>query len=188
MSAPAAPGASHARVAAAVAGDRAALEAVVTELMPRIRNLMRYLLRGDAEAEDIAQEVMVAIVRGLPTFRGEGSLHGWAERVAVREAFARLRQARRARAAIDNGADLTLVTHPGAPPDVYAERRRAVVMLDQLPDEQRHAVVLHHVMGLSVPEIAAEISAPAETVRSRLRLGIARLRALQADGGAGGAR
>jgi RNA polymerase sigma-70 factor (ECF subfamily) len=169
-------------VAAAVAGDRAALEAVVTELLPRIRNLMRYLLRGDAEAEDIAQEVMVAIVRGLPSFRGDGSLHGWAERVAVREAFARLRQARRVRAQIDAGADLTVVAHPDGPPDVYAERRRTVALLDQLPDDQRHALVLHHVLGLSVPEIAAEVSAPIETVRSRLRVGIARLRALH-DGG-----
>jgi RNA polymerase sigma-70 factor (ECF subfamily) len=183
-----APGVADARVAAAVAGDRAALEAVVTELLPRIRNLMRYLLRGDADADDIAQEVMVAIVRGLPSYRGEGSLHGWADRVAVREAFARLRQARRARARIDAGADLAVVPDPGGKPDAYAERRRVVGLLDELPDEQRHAVVLHHVLGLSVPEIAAEVGAPVETVRSRLRVGIARLRALHEAADAGGAR
>lgn len=182
MTARGAPSAAQARVAAAVAGDRAAIEAVITELLPRIRNLMRYLLRGDADADDIAQEVMVAIVRGLPSFRGEGTLNGWAERVAVREAFARLRQARRVRNEIDAGADLSVVAHPDGPPDVYAERRHAVALLDQLPDEQRHALVLHHVLGMSVPEIAAEIAAPVETVRSRLRLGIARLRALH-DGG-----
>jgi RNA polymerase sigma-70 factor (ECF subfamily) len=188
MSAPGALDAAQARVAAAIAGDRAALEAVVTELLPRIRNLMRYLLRGDADAEDIAQEVMVAIVRGLPSYRGDGTLHGWAERVAVREAFARLRQARRARAAIADGADLTVVAHPDGPPDAYAERRRAVGLLDHLPDEQRHAVVLHHVLGLSVPEIAAEVGAPIETVRSRLRIGIARLRALHEGAAPGGGR
>lgn len=178
------PTAVQERVAAAVAGDRAAIEAVITELLPRIRNLMRYLLRGDAEADDIAQEVMVTIVRGLPSFRGDGTLHGWAERVAVREAFARLRKARKARAEIDAGADLSVVAHPDGPPDAYAERRRAVALLDQLPDDQRHALVLHHVLGLSVPEIAAEVGAPIETVRSRLRIGIARLRALHDGGGA----
>ena len=48
-----------------------------------------------------------------------------------------------------------------------------------MPHEQRHALVLHHVLGLSVPEIARETEAPDETVRSRLRLGMERLRALQ---------
>jgi len=179
-------------VAAAIAGDRRALEAVVAHLLPRLRNLTRYLVRGDADADDIAQEAIVAVVRGLPTFRGDGTLESWADRVAVRETFACLRRARRARDRIDRGADLTAVPHPEGGPDSYTERRRAARLLDELPDEQRHAVVLHHVVGLSVPEVAAEIGAPTETVRSRLRLGIARLRALHGEEsrprrGAGGA-
>jgi RNA polymerase sigma-70 factor, ECF subfamily len=181
-----------ASVAAAIAGDRRALEAVVSRLLPRLRNLVRYLVRGDADADDIAQEAIVAVVRGLPSYRGNGSLESWADRVAVRETFACLRRARRARDRIDRSADLTAVPHPGGGPDAYAERRRTALLLDELPDEQRHAVVLHHVLGLSVPEIALEMSAPMETVRSRLRIGIGRLRALHSGdrgvrrGGAGG--
>lgn len=174
-----------ASVAAAIAGDRRALEVVVSRLLPRLRNLVRYLVRGDSDADDIAQEAMVAVVRGLPTFRGDGALESWADRVAVRETFACLRRARRARDRIDRGADLSVVPHPGGGPDTYAERRRMARLLDQLPDDQRHALVLHHVLGLSVPEIAAEIGAPIETVRSRLRLGMGRLRALHAGPGAG---
>jgi RNA polymerase sigma-70 factor (ECF subfamily) len=170
-----------ASVAAAIAGDRRALETVVARLLPRLRNLTRYLVRGDSDADDIAQEALVAVVRGLPSFRGEGSLESWADRVAVRETFACLRRARRVRERIDRSADLTTVPHPEAGPDVYAERRRTARLLDQLPDDQRHAVVLHHVLGLSVPEIAAQVGSPLETVRSRLRLGIARLRSLHAD-------
>jgi RNA polymerase sigma-70 factor (ECF subfamily) len=183
-----------ASVAAAIAGDRRALETVVARLLPRLRNLIRYLVRGDADADDIAQEAMVAVVRGLPSFRGDGTLESWADRVAVRETFACLRRARRARERIDRSADLAAVPHPGGGPDAYAERRRAARLLDELPDEQRHAVVLHHVLGLSVPEIAVEMGAPMETVRSRLRIGIGRLRALHGGeraarkGGAGGAR
>jgi RNA polymerase sigma-70 factor, ECF subfamily len=183
-----------ASVAAAIAGDRGALETVVARLLPRLRNLIRYLVRGDADADDIAQEAMVAVVRGLPSFRGDGTLESWADRVAVRETFACLRRARRARDRIDRSADLAAVPHPGGGPDAYAERRRAARLLDELPDEQRHAVVLHHVLGLSVPEIAVEMGAPMETVRSRLRIGIGRLRALHGGergarkGGTGGAR
>lgn len=172
-----------ARIAAAVAGDRRALESFVTELLPRIRNLVRYLVRGDADADDLAQEAMVAIVRGLPSYRGEGAVTAWADRVAVRETFAGLRRARRARDRVDAGADLAAVPHPDGPPDAYAERRRLVKLLDDLPDDQRHALVLHHVLGMSVPEIAAELGAPAETVRSRLRLGMGKLRGMAGGGG-----
>ena len=176
------------RVAAAVAGDRRALESLVTELLPRIRNLVRYLVRGDVDADDLAQEAMVAIVRGLPSHRGEGSFEAWADRVAVRSTFAGLRRARRARAQLDAGADLAAVPHPDGPPDDYAARRAAVKLLDQIPDEQRHVLVLHHVLGLSVPEIAEELGAPFETVRSRLRIGIGKLRALSNEAPRGGTR
>jgi RNA polymerase sigma-70 factor (ECF subfamily) len=173
-----------ARIAAAVAGDRRALESLVAEMLPRIRNLVRYLVRGDSDADDMAQEALVAIVRGLPSYRGEGSLSAWADRVAVRETFANLRRVRKARAQVDAGADLAAVPHPDGPPDDYAERRRAAKLLDELPEDQRHVLVLHHVLGLSVPEISDEVGAPFETVRSRLRLGMSKLRALHgADGG-----
>ncbi len=161
--------------------DRPALEAVVARLVPRVRNLVRYLVRGDAEADDLAQEALVAIVRGLPSHRGEGTLEAWADRVAARATFAGLRRARRAR--LPEGPALEALPDPGGQPDDYAERRRAVGHLDRLPDEQRHALVLHHVLGLSIPEAAAELGAPAETVRSRLRLGMAKLRALQGGEG-----
>ncbi|HOU94740.1 MAG TPA: sigma factor-like helix-turn-helix DNA-binding protein [Polyangiaceae bacterium] len=64
----------------------------------------------------------------------------------------------------------------GARPDEYLRRRRLVRHLDALPLEQRHALVLHHVLELTVPEIARELATPEETVRSRLRLARLRLR------------
>lgn len=172
----------EAHVGAALAGDRRALEAIATECLPRIRNLARYLVRSDVEADDVAQEVMIAILRKLSTWRGEGTLQAWIDRIAVREAFLALRRARRARDRVDAGADLQVVADPSGPPDAYAERRRAVAALDQLSDEQRHAIVLHHVLGMSVAEVAEETGAPIETVRSRLRLGLARLRAIHGEG------
>jgi RNA polymerase sigma-70 factor (ECF subfamily) len=56
-----------------------------------------------------------------------------------------------------------------------------VRFLDAIPSEQREALVLHHVVGLSVPEIAEDLAVSGETIRSRLRLGIAKLRAHRSD-------
>lgn len=166
------------RVEAAARGDRAAAEALLTELLPRVRNLVRYLVRGDRDVDDIAQEALIAIARGLAGYRGEGTLAAWADRIAARTTFAYLRRERRAPGHDAGGADLTSVPHPDDGPDHYAERRQLVRLLDQIPDDQRHALVLHHAMGMSVPELAEALAVSAETVRSRLRLGKAKLRAL----------
>lgn len=168
---------------AAVRGDRKALEVVVAGLLPRVRNLVRYLVRGDADVDDIAQEALVAIIGGLPGHRGDGPLSAWADRVTARATFAYLRRSRRARSQVESGADLSVVPAPDSPPDEYAARRHAVGLLDQIPDDQRHALVLHHVVGMSVPEIATVVGLPFETVRSRLRIGMGKLRGLH--GGVG---
>jgi len=171
------------RVRAAQAGDRAAAEALLGELLPRTRNLIRYLIRGDSEVDDIAQEALIAVLKGLPTYRGEGTFQSWADRVSVRVTFAYLGRVRaeRARHAGDEGAHLHLVPDPDGSPDDYAVRRETARLLDRLPPDQRHALVLHHVLGMSVPEIAEELRLPFDTVKSRLRIGMDKLRGLSAE-------
>jgi RNA polymerase sigma-70 factor, ECF subfamily len=65
-----------------------------------------------------------------------------------------------------------------SPSGRYLVRRRAVTALDQLPDVQRHALVMHHVLGMTVAEIALELDTPAETIRSRLRVAMGKMRVL----------
>ncbi|MBX3275156.1 MAG: RNA polymerase sigma factor [Sandaracinaceae bacterium] len=172
---------SDPRVRAAIAGDRRAAQALLEGLLPRVRNLARYLLRGDGEVDDVAQLACIEILRGLAGWRGEASLESWALRITARVAR---RHARRERAHDPRQVppELYAVPSPDAAPDAYLERRRLAALLDQLPDAQRDALVLHHVLGLSVPEIAAELDVPQETTRSRLRLGMKRLRELHTEG------
>ncbi|MCA9675149.1 MAG: sigma-70 family RNA polymerase sigma factor [Kofleriaceae bacterium] len=169
------------RIAAAARGDRAAAAEVCREILPRVRNLVRYLVRGDQIADDIAQEALIAVLRGLGSYRGEGRFEAWVDRIAARATFAALRRLRgergrleapdpeaveRARADTDPG--LGAGNSPGAG-DLLL-RRQLADLLDQLPGEQREALVLHFSAGMTVPEIAELTGAPFETVRSRLRL------------------
>ncbi|MFT3923899.1 MAG: RNA polymerase sigma factor [Myxococcales bacterium] len=170
------PSAPDPRVARAVAGDRAALEQLLMEHLPRIRNLVRYLLRGDSEIDDVSQQAMIEIMRSLPGYSGEGSFKAWLDRITVRAAFHHIRRRKLERKHGDIGPELLLVTGEGEAPDNYSLRREAVRWLDDLPDEQRYAVVLHHILGFSAPELAQELNLPLETVRSRLRLGMDKLR------------
>jgi len=165
------------RVEAAASGDRAAAQSLLLELLPRVRNLVRYLCRGDSEVDDIAQLALCEILRSLRTYRNEGSLHGWIDRITVRVTLRRLRQRRndeqRREASIP---ELRAVSAKPEQPDEHTLRRQTARYLDALPVEQREAIVLHHIVGLSVPEVSAELSIPFETARSRLRLGMEKLR------------
>lgn len=165
-------------VLAAQAGDKKAAAAVLQKLLPRLRNLVRYLVRGDRHVDDIAQEALIAILRGLPTYRGDGSLSSWADRITARTTIGWLRRERKTREREQESFDPEELHARSEAPDAYALRRQAVARLDVLPYEQRHALVLHHVVGLSVPEVAAQLDAPIETIRSRLRIAQNKLREL----------
>jgi len=161
------------RIGAAASGDRAAAETLCKELLPRVRNLVRYLVRGDSHVDDIAQEALIAVLRGLGSYRGDGKFESWVDRIVARTTFAALR---RLRAETQPGASDVADREDEAAPSTFALRRELAAALDKLPAEQRESLVLHFAVGMTVPEIAEAIAAPFETVRSRLRLGKAALR------------
>ena len=159
----------------AAAGEVSALESLCELLLPRVRNLVRYLVRGDRDVDDLTQDALVAILRGIGGYGGQGAFRSWADRVVSRSVFA---SRKRAQIRVVSSEVVELAApEGGANSEQYTMRRQMVEQLDRLPEAQRHALVLHHVMGLTANEVAAELAVPVETVRSRLRLGRERLRA-----------
>jgi RNA polymerase sigma-70 factor, ECF subfamily len=171
----------------AARGHSASLRQLVVYLLPRVRNLVRYLVRGDRDVDDLSQEALLSILQGLSSYRAEGAFRSWADRVVVRRVFAARRAlARRLESPLDAEQ---LAGEPPALPDQYYARRQLALELDALPEPQRDSLVLHYVLGMTVPEISIETNAPEETVRSRLRLGRQRLRErLTAEPAADGVR
>lgn len=171
------------RIALAAAGDRKAASELLTELLPRVRNLVRFLSRGDSDVDDHTQAAMLEVLRGLSGFEGRSALTTWADRITVRSTLRRLRRARERRA---DERELNEELVPDAPAprvdDQTLNRRSLARMLDKLSDAQREVLVLHHVMGMSVPEVAEALEIPFETARSRLRLATTRLRAIYGQG------
>jgi RNA polymerase sigma-70 factor (ECF subfamily) len=171
----------RARVDAAARGDRRAAHALLVELLPRARNLVRYLVRGDRDVDDIAQDALVAVLRGLASYRGDGAFTAWVDRIVARATFAAIKTRRLHEANFQEIDDVETfeVASNDADPLEYLERRRIVAQLDRLPQEQRHALVLHHVLEMSVPEAAHALGIPEETFRSRLRLARTRMRSFE---------
>lgn len=140
-----------------------------------------YRLCGNHDdAQDLVQEVLVRVQRGLVTYR-PGSLEGWLSRIATNAFLDDVR--RRKRRPADVLPEYEMLDRL-APASVGADEQRALDTLPEhvqealrdLPDEYRAAVVLCDVVGLSYEEIAESTGVPVGTVRSRIHRGRARLR------------
>ncbi|HZT67323.1 MAG TPA: sigma-70 family RNA polymerase sigma factor [Acidimicrobiales bacterium] len=146
-----------------------------------------YRLTGDREdAEDLVQETLLRVRRGLRTYR-PGSMEGWLTRIATNAFLDRARRRRRRpETPLDDRAVDVLPQTPPAEDVHIGESIGADIQaaLTALPDEFRVAVVLCDVVGLSYEEIAAALDIPVGTVRSRIHRGRAQLRR-SLGGGAG---
>ena len=82
-------------MAAARVGDRRALDDLLRRNQPRLWAVCRRLTGSDADADDAAQDALVAIVRALPSFDGRSRFATWAYRIAVNASLDELRRRRR---------------------------------------------------------------------------------------------
>ncbi len=183
-------------LAAARAGDRRALDDLLRRHQPRLWAVCRRLTGSDADADDAAQNALIAIVRALPSFDGRSRFGTWAYRIAVNASLDELRRRRRRRAdpGLPGDADLS---GPGAGPEPIAttvgpESAALTVDVDaalrRLPPDFRAAVVLRDLCGLDYAEIAEILGVPTGTVRSRISRGRSALAPLLSAGNSDDAR
>ena len=138
-----------------------------------------YRLTGnEADAQDLVQDVLLRVRRGLHTYR-PGSMEGWLSRITTNAFLDELRRRkRRPVEALPEDPDRVL---PGAPSVDEAFEANALpediqAALTRLAPEFRAAVVLSDVVGLSYAEIGETLDVPLGTVRSRIHRGRAMLR------------
>ena len=135
-------------------------------------------LLGDRdEALDLSQEVFLRVFRTIYRFRGQSSLRTWIYRIAVNQARNRHRFWRRRHRADQVSLDQHIATHgeflsgESTPDRMFAQKELAERLqqaLDHLPFDQRTAIVLREIDGLSYEEIAFSLGVAVGTVKSRL--------------------
>ncbi|MEM9864594.1 MAG: RNA polymerase sigma factor [Myxococcota bacterium] len=170
------------RLARAIAkGDRDAAAELIERLQGRTRNLVRYLVRGDQDVDDFAQNALMEVLRSVHTYRGVASLEHWSSRIVTRHVRAALaRRARYESQKQDIGPSLRLLRPSRSE---YGARRDVARALDGLPDAQREALVLFHVVGMTLKEVAKETGVAENTAKSRIRLAMDKVRGALASAG-----
>jgi RNA polymerase sigma factor (sigma-70 family) len=143
-----------------------------------------YRLTGnDADAQDLVQEVLLRVRRGLTTYR-PGSLEAWLSRITTNAFLDETRRRkRRPSEPLPDDPDRVLVGGDDAATALASATISDDVQdaLRALPDEYRAAVVLCDVVGLPYGEIADQLGVPVGTVRSRIHRGRALLRSALAE-------
>jgi RNA polymerase sigma factor (sigma-70 family) len=138
-----------------------------------------YRLTGnDADAQDLVQEVLLRVRRGLATYR-PGSLEAWLSRITTNAFLDETRRRkRRPSEPLPDDPDRVLAGGEDAATAFASATLSDDVQgaLRALPDEYRAAVVLCDVVGLPYGEIADQLGVPVGTVRSRIHRGRALLR------------
>lgn len=144
-------------------GERAAWAELVARWRVPVWTYVRRML--DAErADDVSQEVWLAVVRGLPRLREPGRFAPWLFTIARRSVTDRLR-GEYAREKEGFAADEALAEDPV---EAMADRAELVAALAGLPVLEREILVLFYLEDLSVEECAQICDVPAGTVKSRL--------------------
>jgi RNA polymerase sigma-70 factor (ECF subfamily) len=162
-------------------GDQTAMGEFYDLTHRRVFGLVRYIVGDDGAAEDAALEVFVHVWRRARDFdRSRGTPTAWLLMMARSRAIDRLRAGEQDRTRLEPLEAMTHATDPGGGPEraaADAERRRRVqTALDTLPVEQREAIHLAFYSGMSHSEIAEHLGVPLGTIKTRIRLGMKRLK------------
>jgi RNA polymerase sigma-70 factor, ECF subfamily len=163
-------------LAAHLAGDPHAFGRLMAVHRPRLLAVARSRTKNSDEAVDVVQEATLKALRGAAGFRGEASVATWLHRIVVNTCLDRLKTSRLTCVPLD----LAFRFHAD-PKDPHndigqADMRMTLEQaLRQLPWEQRVVLVLVHLEGLSLTEVADQLSCPVGTVKSRCARGRAAL-------------
>jgi len=172
-------------------GDQASYGLLVQRYQSKIFAVAYGVLRHREDAREVAQEVFIKAYRNLPSFRRDSSFYTWIYRITVNLAIDFQRKAFRKRETTFEDVKLApneiSSTGPrpmGNPVQQLEEKQLGATIqeaIETLPADQRTAIILREVQGLSYKEIAETMGCAEGTVMSRLYYARKKLQELLKD-------
>jgi RNA polymerase sigma-70 factor (ECF subfamily) len=156
---------------------------------PMIQQLALRYMKSWEDAEEVAQDVMMKVVRRIDLFRGDSALSSWIYRITFNTAMSRLRNSKHSRPFEVLQSELSKDAERAEPFEIAdwsglgdesvmrAELRAAVAgALTELPDVYRVPVVLRDIQGMTTEEASQVLQVKTQTLKSRLHRGRMMLR------------
>jgi len=161
-------------------GDHEAFDMLAGAAYDRLYALAYRILRDQDQADDAVQECLVHAWRDVRGLRDPDRFDAWLQRSLVNACYDEGRRLR------SRAREIRLLNFdraaPGDATSDVADRDQLERGFRRLPIEQRAVLVMHHYLGLRLPEIADTLGVPEGTVRSRLHYATLAMRAvLEAD-------
>ena len=161
-------------------GDQLAFDTVYAQLVGPVFGMVRRILRDPAQAEEVAQEVMVELWRTAGRFDAErGSVQAWVMAMAHRQAVDCVRStdvgSRREEFAAQHQHE-TPYDEVAEAVETRLDQQRVRRCLGSLTDLQRESVILAYYGGYTYPQVSKLLDVPLGTVKTRMRDGLTRLR------------
>jgi RNA polymerase sigma-70 factor (ECF subfamily) len=164
------PALADSELAAAQAGDLAALNRLIAAHRQGVYRYGLHVCRTTEDAEDAVQETLWAATRAIRTFRGTASsIASWLFTIVRRECLRLIEGRRRAPAPLDE--EPAVLAEVVDPEDAVALRQRMELLaaaLGDLDPLHREAVLLRDIQELSAPEAAERLGISVDTLKSRL--------------------
>jgi RNA polymerase sigma-70 factor (ECF subfamily) len=169
-------------------GDVRAFEELLTRHRKPVMNFLYRQVGSETLAEDLLQEVFLRIIQGGPTYKAQAKFTTWLYTIARNLCVDNSRRAKHRRAKSldqpvgEEGKSTMgdLVADKGPAPDRQAIGRqlqgRIAEAIDHLPEDQREVFLMREYLDLPFKEIAEIVGCPENTVKSRMRYALERLR------------
>ena len=158
-------------------GDADAFKRLTLTMGPRVHSLARRYARNEADAEDLTQDIFVALSSAIGSFRGESSLNTFVYRIAMNHCIKHFQRRKPPSEPLD---DCFLAAGSESDPECAAEkvllREQLERALATLSDDHRAVVILHELHELTYAECSAALGVPVGTVKSRLFHALRKLR------------
>jgi RNA polymerase sigma-70 factor, ECF subfamily len=170
-------------------GDPLAFEELVRKHQQMVLNLAYHYLGYQNDIEDVAQKIFTKVYFSLPKFDTRRPFFPWLYRIAINQCYDELRRLRRLK--IRTFSELSfeetnsvenLISHQDAAPAQDENRKEMVAllyrMLDQLPEQQRLAVVLRDIEDMPYSQMAEKLECTEQAARLKVFRARSRLKTL----------